>query len=141
MRTLILAALALAVISAGNAAAITTTTSETAVELRSPDARATVSGAMPLVVRTAPWVAYVNFYLDAIFVASSPPNDISWNTISWNTAATTNGPHTLTARAFDAADREVGVDSIAVNVSNSAAAHRAGRIDPPRLFVAGHRAR
>jgi hypothetical protein len=85
------------------------------VTLRSPSIGSTVSGTISIVARMAPSVAWANFYLDSVFLASSPPDDAIWDTTT-----ALNGSHILTVKAFDASDRQIGIDSIAVFVSNSA---------------------
>ena len=112
--------------AAGNNSALSSAVSATTL---TPDTTAptvsispssgTVSGTITVsaTVNDNVGVTKVEFYLDTVLQATDTATPFNW---SWNTMQTSNGSHTLTAKAYDAAGN-VGTSSTAtVTVSNTA---------------------
>jgi len=96
----------------------TTTADTTApvVSITSPTSGATVKGTF-LVQGTATdnvGVKTIQFYVDSSLVSSAVASPFGF---SWNSAGVANGTHTLTVKAYDAANN-VGSASVTVNVNN-----------------------
>ncbi|MDO8742496.1 MAG: LamG-like jellyroll fold domain-containing protein, partial [bacterium] len=103
--------------AAGTPAPDTTTPS---VSLTAPASGATVSGATVTVSATASdntGVSGVQFLLDGIALAAE--DTTSPYTVTWNTTSSTNGTHTLTATARDAAGNTTTATGVTVTVSNT----------------------
>jgi hypothetical protein len=97
-----------------------TDTTAPTVSLTSPAGGATVSGAAVTISANATdniGVAGVQFKLDGANLGAEDTS--SPYSISWNTTGTTNGTHTLTAVARDAAGNSKTSTAITVTVSNS----------------------
>ena len=60
-------------------------------------------------------VTKVEFYLDGFLQTTDTTSPYTW---SWNTASSTNGSHTLSAKAYDAAGNMGGSSNVSVTVSN-----------------------
>jgi hypothetical protein len=89
------------------------------VSLSAPLGGATVSGATVSVAATASdnvGVANVQFTLDGINLG--PPILISPYQLTWDTTGTTNGTHTLGAKATDGAGNTTTATTVSVTVSN-----------------------
>lgn len=89
------------------------------VSITAPSASSTVSGASVSVTASASddvGVVGVQFKLDG--VALGAEDTVSPYAITWNTTAATNGSHTLTAVARDAATNTTTSSSVTVTVSN-----------------------
>ncbi len=113
--------------AAGNASGTATATAATAacadstpptVAITAPAANATVSGTVTVSAATGDnvGVAGVQFRLDGANLgteATAAPY-----TIAWNTTAASNGPHTLTAVARDAAGNTTTSATVSVTVAN-----------------------
>jgi len=56
---------------------------------------------------------WIDVYVDGKFLRSSPPL-----TFSWNAAGLANGPHVVSAKAFNSSDAVVGTSAVTVNVAN-----------------------
>ena len=85
--------------------------------ITAPSAGATVSGTI-IVTATAldtVGVTRVELLLDGAVQSTDTTSPYSW---SWNTTATANGSHTLTTRAFDAANNSAVSAAVSVTVSN-----------------------
>ncbi len=85
--------------------------------ITAPSSGATVSGTT-LVTASASddvGVARVEFFLDGILQATDPSSPYEW---SWDTTAATNGSHSLTSKAFDAAENSGTSAPITAEVSN-----------------------
>ena len=92
------------------------------VSMTAPLAGATVSGAAVAVSATAAdnvAVVGVQFLLDG--VALGAEDTAAPYSVTWNTVTATNGAHTLSARARDAAANTTTSATVAVTVSNTAA--------------------
>ncbi|MGH7909979.1 MAG: Ig-like domain-containing protein [Thermodesulfobacteriota bacterium] len=100
----------------GNPPPSTDTTPPT-VSITSPSNGATVSGSITISTTASDniGVTKVEFYLDGVLMGSDNTNGYA---ISLDTNAVSNGSHTLTAKAYDAANN-VGNSAISVNVNNS----------------------
>ena len=95
---------------------LTLDTTPPSVSIAAPVAGAIVTGTT-LVQGTATdnvGVTKVEFYIDTQLVASGTSGAFSF---SWNTTTAANGTHTLTVKAYDAANN-VGQASVAVSVNN-----------------------
>ena len=90
------------------------------VAVTAPSAGATVSGTVSVTATATDdgAVAGVQFLLDGANLGAE--DTTSPYAISWNTGTTGNGPHTLTARARDAAGNQRTSAGVAVTVSNAA---------------------
>src|SRR5205085_3699144 len=89
------------------------------VSITSPANGATVSGTVSVTASASDnvGVAGVQFQLDGANLgaeATAAPYQVSWNT-----STTTNGSHTLTARARDAAGNAATSTAVAVTVNNT----------------------
>ena len=105
--------------SAGVAVTINNDTQAPTVNLTAPAAGA-VTGTINVTATAADniGVAGVQFLLDG---ANLGTEDVaSPYSISWNTATATNGNHTLTARARDAAGNTTTSAGVVVSVNNAA---------------------
>jgi hypothetical protein len=89
------------------------------VSITSPVAGATVSGTITIAANASDnvGVAKVDFLVDGVLLSSDTTAPYS---ASWNTTTATNGSHTLTAKAFDAANNQATSAPIGVTVSNTA---------------------
>jgi hypothetical protein len=90
------------------------------VSIASPAAGATVAGTTNVSANASDnrGVTGVRFYVDGALLAEDGAAPYS---VPWNTTATTNGSHTLTATARDAAGNETTSSPVTVTVANSAA--------------------
>jgi beta-lactamase superfamily II metal-dependent hydrolase len=85
--------------------------------ITAPAAGATVSGTTTVSASASDYVGVtiVEFYLDGVLQSTDTTSPYSW---AWNTTTATNGTHSLTSKAYDAA-LNVGVSSaVSVTVSN-----------------------
>ena len=110
-------------LSAPSNQAIATVTSDTtfpAVAMTAPANGATVSGSVSVSANASDNVAVVGvqFLLDG--VALGAEDTTSPYSISWNTATATNGTHSVSARARDAAGNQTTATAVSVTVSNAA---------------------
>jgi hypothetical protein len=87
--------------------------------MTSPAQGATVSGTVTASATVTSSAAWVNFYLDSTFVASSQSPGASGQV---DTTITVDGSHWIWARAYDASGNEIGSDSAMVMVANGGAA-------------------
>jgi hypothetical protein len=88
------------------------------VSITAPANGATVSGSAFSVNASASdnvGVTKVEFYLDGLLQFTDTTSPYSWN---WNTTTATNGPHSLTAKAYDAANNSTPSLAVGVTVSN-----------------------
>jgi hypothetical protein len=91
-----------------------TSVSSGAVTLTSPATGSTVSGTVNIAAQEGPGVGWVDFYIDGVYLASSPPLNLTWNA-----GTVINGNHTVSAEAFNGSGNEIGSASAVVNVQNS----------------------
>ncbi len=84
-----------------------------AVNLTSPVNGSTVSGPTPIACAVGPGVVWVDFYIDGVFLASSPPY-----IIDWNSSSVKNGSHTISVTAFGRNKTVLGSSALTVNVDN-----------------------
>ena len=116
------------------AAAITVTVANDAaapvVSLTTPAASATVSGAVTVTANASDDIAVTNvqFMLDGAPLGAA--DTAAPYEAAWSTAAATNGVHTLTAVARDAAGNETIATAITVTVMNDTAAPAVTLINP-----------
>jgi hypothetical protein len=116
--------------AAGNqttSVAVSVTVSNTApdttpptVSVSAPAAGATVTGTVSVSANAGDNVGVVGvqFLLDGVNLGAE--DTVAPYTVSWNTASATNGSHTLSARARDAAGNQTTSASVSVTVSNAA---------------------
>jgi beta-lactamase superfamily II metal-dependent hydrolase len=85
--------------------------------ITSPLSGATVSGTINVTANASDdrGVAKVEFYLDGTLQTTDTSSPYSW---SWNTTAASNGTHSLTSKAFDAAGNNSTSAVVSVTVSN-----------------------
>jgi beta-lactamase superfamily II metal-dependent hydrolase len=89
-----------------------------ATSITAPLAGATVSGTTTVTASASDnvGVTKVEFYLDGALQSTDTSSPYSW---SWNTTTATNGAHTLTSKAWDAALNFKLSTGVGVTVSNS----------------------
>jgi hypothetical protein len=58
-------------------------------------------------------VQWIDVYVDGRFLAASPPQ-----TFTWNSSGVANGPHVISAKAFNSGGAMVGTSAVTVNVAN-----------------------
>jgi len=87
--------------------------------ITAPASGATVSGTTSVTASASDNVAVtkVEFYLDGSLQSTDTTSPYSW---SWDTTAATNGSHSLTSKAYDAANNTGTSAAVGVTVSNSA---------------------
>ncbi|MBZ5531483.1 MAG: hypothetical protein LAO20_08625 [Acidobacteriia bacterium] len=90
------------------------------VSMTAPASGASVSGSVTVSATAADnvGVAGVQFQLDGVNLGAEDP--ASPYSITWNTTSATNGPHTLTAIARDAAGNKTTSAAVSVTVNNVA---------------------
>jgi hypothetical protein len=98
------------------------------VSITSPSSGATASGTVSVSANASDnvGVAKVEFYLDNSLQATDTASPYAW---SWNTASSTNGSHTVLAKAYDAAGNTASA-SVTVTVSNSGTGGGGGNLTP-----------
>jgi hypothetical protein len=101
-------------VTTGAAAADTT---PPAVSISAPAAGASVSGTATISANASDnvGVTRVEFLMDGALLSTDTTSPYS---ASWNTTAATNGAHSLTARAFDAAGNQATSAAVGVTVNN-----------------------
>src|SRR5207249_579834 len=67
-----------------------------AVTITAPANNATVSGAVNITAQVNKSTAWINFYIDGSYLASSPPFSTTWDTTQTN-----NGTHSVSANAYN----------------------------------------
>ena len=89
------------------------------VSVSAPAAGATVAGAVSVSANASDNVGVVGvqFLLDGVNLGAE--DTVAPYTVSWNTASATNGAHSLTARARDAAGSQTTSAAVSVTVSNA----------------------
>jgi Bacterial Ig domain len=90
-----------------------TATPSGGVKITSPVSGATVSGTVSIAVTTVSPVSWINFYRDGIWIASSPPF-----TMSWNSTTVGNGQHTIAVNGYNSSNALVATEAMNVNVQN-----------------------
>ena len=87
-----------------------------AVSLTAPANGATVSGTVTISAQiNSSSVQWINVYIDGNYYKSSPPLDFSWDS-----SAAGSGTHSITVRAYDYSNQNIGTDTVNVNVSSGA---------------------
>jgi beta-lactamase superfamily II metal-dependent hydrolase len=88
--------------------------------ITSPTNGATVSGTIGVTATASDnvGVTRVEFYLDGVLKSTSTSAPYGW---SWDTTTTSNGSHSLTSRAYDAAANVGTSAAVSVTVSNASA--------------------
>ena len=96
-----------------------------AASITAPAAGATVSGTTSVTANASDnvGVTRVEFLLDGVLQSTDTTSPYAW---SWNTTASANGNHTLTAKAYDAANNVGTSSAVTVNVSNGVAVNVGG---------------
>ena len=107
-----------------------TDTTPPVVSLTAPGSGATVTGNVPVSATASDNVGVVGvrFLLDGVDLGAE--DTTAPYSVSWSTTTATNGPHTLTARARDAAGNATTSSAVSVTVSNPT--------PPPTGIVAGY---
>ncbi len=108
----------------GTSAVVTITVSNVAdttpptTSITAPANGATVSGTTSVTASASDnvGVTKVEFYLDAVLQSTSTVSPYQW---SWNTTTATNGAHTLSSKAYDAAANSGTSANVSVTVSNT----------------------
>jgi len=88
--------------------------SASVVKLTAPGNRATVSSSVTVAATAGSAVDRTNFYIDAKYLASGPPN-----TISWNSKTVTNGAHTISVKGYGSNGAVLGSSAVNVTVKNA----------------------
>lgn len=124
--------------NAGQSQSVTVTVSNDlappSVSLTSPGPGATVQGTTTVSASASDnsAVAKVEFYRDGALAATATKAPYSWN---WDTRSSSNGSHTVTAKAYDASGN-VGVSqSVTVKVSNDVVAPSVTLTSPARSMT------
>ena len=106
-------------VTVSNAAPPPPDTTLPSVSVSSPAAGATVSGTTTISASASDnvGVTRVEFLVDGVLLSSDTTAPYS---ASWNTTTATNASHSLTARAFDAANNQATSTAVSVTVSNTA---------------------
>jgi hypothetical protein len=88
-----------------------------ATSITAPANGATVTGTTSVTASASDnvGVTSVEFYLDNVLQSTDNTSPYSW---SWNTTATSNGSHSLTTKAYDAADNVGTSPAVSVTVDN-----------------------
>jgi trimeric autotransporter adhesin len=96
-----------------------TDTTTPSVSITSPAGGASVSGTTTISASASDnvGVTRVEFFIDGALLSSDTTSPYS---ASWNTTSATNAAHSLTARAFDAANNQTTSAAVSVTVSNTA---------------------
>ena len=92
-------------------------TTAPATSITAPASGATVSGTTNVTASASDnvGVTRVEFFLDGALQSTDTTSPYAW---SWNTAGTSNGAHSLTSKAYDAANNVGTSAAVSVNVSN-----------------------
>jgi hypothetical protein len=108
-------------VTVSNAAPPPPDTTAPSVSITSPAGGATLSGTTTISASASDNVAVtrVEFLVDGVLLSSDTTSPYS---VSWNTTTATNAAHSLTARAFDAANNQTTSGAVSVTVSNTAPA-------------------
>jgi len=88
----------------------------TAVKITAPANEATVSGTVSISITNAAGVSWSDFYIDGSYLASTPPS-----TVSWSSSSVPDGPHTISATAFNSTGTVLGEANLTVTVHNGSA--------------------
>ncbi len=93
-------------------------TAAPSTSITSPANGATVSGTISVTASASDnvGVTRVEFYLDGALQATDTTSPYAW---SWNTTTTTDGSHSLTSKAYDAAGNVGTSTAVAVTVANA----------------------
>ena len=94
-------------------------TTPPSVSITSPAGGASVSGTTTISASASDnvGVTRVDFFVDGVLLSSDTSSPYS---ASWNTTSATNATHSLTARAFDAANNQTTSGAVSVTVNNTA---------------------
>jgi Big-like domain-containing protein len=92
-------------------------TTPPAVSITAPSNGATVSGTVAVNASASDnvGVTKVEFYLDGALKSSDTTSPYSW---SWDTTGSANGSHSLTAKAYDAANNSKTSTAVGITVNN-----------------------
>ena len=94
-------------------------TTPPSVSITSPTGGASVSGTTTIAANASDTVGVtrVEFFVDGVLLSSDTSSPYS---ASWNTTTATNAAHSLTARAWDAANNQTLSGAVSVTVNNTA---------------------
>jgi hypothetical protein len=97
--------------------------------ITAPANGATVSGTVSVTATASDnvGVTKVEFYLDGVLQSTDTTSPYAW---SWNSATASNGTHSLTAKAYDAANNSGTSSAVSVTVSNTT-----GDTTPPTVSI------
>jgi hypothetical protein len=98
------------------ASSATANASTSLIQILTPAASATVSGSLTIRCSTATKVEWVNFYVDKMKLASSPPYSITWNS-----TGVANGTHTIKITGSSSNDVQIASVSEKIVVANPSA--------------------
>jgi hypothetical protein len=90
-----------------------TPTPTATVSITAPLAGAMVSGIVPIAVSNSGTVAFVNIYIDGVYLASTPPS-----TVDWPSTTVLNGSHQISVNAYAANSAILGSAMVTVSVQN-----------------------
>ncbi len=98
------------------------------VSISSPTSGATVSGTVNVAATATDktGITKVEFYLDSALQIADTSSPYAW---SWNTVSSTNGSHTVMAKAYDVAGKTASA-SVTVSVSNGGSGGGGGSLTP-----------
>jgi Bacterial Ig domain len=82
------------------------------VKIAAPSNDSVVSGTVPISLLMRAGTSFANVYVDGVYLASTP------NAISWLSTNAVNGMHTISAKAYDSANKVIGTSSRLVRVKN-----------------------
>ncbi|HUX86496.1 MAG TPA: Ig-like domain-containing protein [Chloroflexota bacterium] len=99
--------------SAASTVTVANGVSSGAVSFTSPANGATVAGTTTISVANAGSTSWSNIYVDGVYVSSTPPSSLAWNT-----AAIANGAHSISATAFGSGGGNLGTSIVNVTVAN-----------------------
>jgi hypothetical protein len=104
-------------------------TTPPAASITAPANGATVSGTVSVTATASDnvGVTKVEFYLDGVLQSTDTTSPYAW---SWNTATASNATHSLTAKAYDAANNIGTSSAVSVTVSNAG-----GDTTPPTVSI------
>ena len=85
------------------------------VAITSPTNNSVVTGMVTISVTKHTGVSWVNLYVDGAYLASTPPNSISWDS-----ANSSDGSHTISAKSYNLSGKVTGTCARSVHVKNTA---------------------
>jgi autotransporter family porin len=83
------------------------------VKITQPSNGATVAGAVTIGTQMSAAVLWENIYIDSHYLASSPPSSFRWQSTQ-----VANGTHTLSVKAYNNKNAQIGAAAISMKVAN-----------------------